>query len=67
MVTDGVPDAYRMPPFRAQLSDAEIAQVLSYLRGAWGNSGGAVTAEAVGAMRAHTDPASSSPIVLQMR
>ncbi|TMV36386.1 cytochrome c, partial [Thioclava sp. BHET1] len=67
VVAGGVPDSYRMPPYRAQLSDRQIADVLSFLRSAWGNDGGAVAADAVAKLRAHTDPASSSVIVLQMR
>jgi len=67
VVAAGVPDAYRMPAFREQLSDAEIADVLSYVRSTWGNNGGAVDAKAVGKLRGHTDPASSSPIILHMR
>ncbi|QXI36777.1 c-type cytochrome [Pseudomonas xantholysinigenes] len=67
IVAAGVPDAYRMPAFRAQLSDQEIAEVLSFARAAWGNHGGAVQAKAVGKLREHTDPASSSPIILHMR
>ncbi len=67
VVVAGVPDAYRMPAFREQLSDQEIAQVLSYVRSTWGNAGGAVDAQAVGKLRGHTDPASSSPIILHMR
>ncbi|EKJ94910.1 cytochrome c, mono- and diheme variants family protein [Bradyrhizobium lupini HPC(L)] len=67
VVANGVPDPYRMPPYRAQLSDKEIADVLSYVRSAWGNQGGSVTADQVKALREHTDPASSNPIVLQMR
>jgi len=67
IVAAGVPDAYRMPAFREQLSDQEIAQVLSFARSAWGNHGGAVEAKAVGRLRGHTDPASSSPIILHMR
>ncbi|ORT73694.1 c-type cytochrome [Pseudomonas mosselii] len=67
IVAAGVPDAYRMPAFREQLSDQEIAQVLSFARGAWGNHGGEVQAKAVGTLRGHTDPASSSPIILHMR
>ena len=67
IITAGVPDAYRMPAFREQLSDEEIAQVLSYVRSTWGNHGDAVDAKAVGKLRGHTDPASSSPIILQMR
>ncbi|MFP3864431.1 cytochrome c [Pseudomonas capeferrum] len=67
IVAAGLPDAYRMPAFREQLSDREIAEVLSFVRGAWGNHGGAVGVQAVGTLRGHTDPASSSPIVLHMR
>lgn len=67
VVAAGVPDAYRMPAFREQLSDQEIADVLSYMRSTWGNHGGAVDAQAVGKLRGHTDPASSSPIILHMR
>jgi hypothetical protein len=66
-VAAGVPDAYRMPAFREQLSDQEIAEVLSFVRSTWGNQGGAVDAQAVGKLRGHTDPASSSPIILHMR
>ncbi|MFC3941370.1 alcohol dehydrogenase [Pseudomonas gingeri NCPPB 3146 = LMG 5327] len=67
VVAAGVPDAYRMPAFREQLSDQEIAEVLTFVRSTWGNQGGAVDAQAVGTLRGHTGPASSSPIILQMR
>lgn len=67
IVAAGVPDAYRMPALRQQLSDDEIAQVLSYVRTTWGNDGGAVSAKEVAKLRERTDPASSSPIVLHMR
>ncbi|MFV3314715.1 c-type cytochrome [Pseudomonas sp. NY15374] len=67
IVAAGVPDAYRMPALREQMSDQEIAEVLSFVRTTWGNTGGAVDAKAVAKLREHTDPASSSPIVLHMR
>ncbi|MEN5149504.1 c-type cytochrome [Pseudomonas orientalis] len=67
VVAAGLPDAYRMPAFREQLSDQEIAQVLTYVRSTWGNHGSAVDAQAVGKLRGNTDPASSSPIILHMR
>ncbi|NKJ04317.1 cytochrome c [Rhizobium sp. SG741] len=67
VVANGIPDAYRMPPFRQQLSDQQIADVLTFVRSSWGNQGGPVVANDVKALRTHTDPASSSPIVLQMR
>lgn len=67
VVASGVPDAYRMPAFREQLTDREIADLLTFIRGAWGNSGGAVTANEVQGLRDHTNPARSDPIILQMR
>ncbi|MEO0593408.1 MAG: cytochrome c [Myxococcota bacterium] len=41
-----------MPPFGEQLSDAEIAAVVSYVRSSWGNRGGEVTASEVAKLRA---------------
>lgn len=67
VVADGIPDAYRMPPFRNQLSDKEIAEVLSFIRTSWGNRGGTVKPEEVKELRDRTNPASSNAIVLQMR
>jgi len=40
-----------MPAFGPQLSDAEIAAVLSYIRSAWGNHAAAVTPAQVSASR----------------
>ncbi|QCL77222.1 MULTISPECIES: cytochrome c [Agrobacterium] len=67
VVSNTVPGAYRMPPFREQLTDKEIADVLTYVRSAWGNHGKTVAEEDVKGLRQHTDPASSDPIILQMR
>ena len=67
IVADGVPDGYRMPPFREQLSDQEIADVLSFIRSSWGNRGGTVAPNEVKALRERTNPASSDVIILQMR
>ena len=67
LVVKGVPDAYRMPQFRIQLNDESIAEVLSFVRGAWGNGGAAVTAEQVARLRPVTDPSSDRVIVLKMR
>ncbi len=63
----GVPDAYRMPQFRVQLNDESIAQVLSFVRRAWGNGAAMVTAERVKELRPVTDPSSDRVIVLKMR
>lgn len=67
VVADGMPDAYRMPPFRKQLSDQEMADVLTFIRSSWGNTGQPVKPESVKALRERTDPASSNVIILQMR
>lgn len=67
VVMAGVPDAYRMPAFRQQLSDQQIAEVLTFVKSTWGNQSPAVDAQAVNELRERTDPASSSPIILQMR
>lgn len=67
LVVKGVPDAYRMPQFRVQLNDAQIAQVLSFVRGAWGNNAKAISAGQVKQLRPVTDPSSDRVIVLKMR
>src|SRR5262249_54743592 len=67
LVPKGVPDAYRMPQFRIQLNDEQSAQVLSFMRGAWGNDAAAVTIEQVRTLRPVTDPSSDRVIVLKMR
>lgn len=40
-----------MPGFGGQLSDAEVAAVVSYIRGAWGNTAGKVSEQNVAAVR----------------
>lgn len=40
--TAGHPRPYGMPPFATVLNSADTAAVLSYVRSAWGNQGGAV-------------------------
>jgi alcohol dehydrogenase (quinone), cytochrome c subunit len=67
IVVKGVPDAYRMPQFRIQLNDEDIAAVLTFVRGAWGNGAAAVTTESVKKLRPVTDPSSDRVIVLKMR
>ncbi|WP_242662260.1 c-type cytochrome [Teichococcus deserti] len=67
VVAGGVADAYRMPSLRNQINDREVAEILSFIRTAWGNRGGAVTEEQVAKLRSQTNPASSDVIVLQMR
>ncbi|HVR49523.1 MAG TPA: cytochrome c [Pseudorhodoferax sp.] len=52
--TAGNPRPYGMPPFVLALSDREIAAVLTYVRGAWGNSASAVSEFDVNRLRTST-------------
>ncbi|WP_290686629.1 MULTISPECIES: c-type cytochrome [unclassified Haematobacter] len=67
VVANGVPDSYRMPPYRVTLTDREVAELATFVRGAWGNTGGPVTAAEVADLRDRTDPSSDRVILLQMR
>ena len=55
LVIKGYPDAYRMPTFRAVLDDRQVAEVIGFVRGAWGNQAGKVTAADVGRLRGKSD------------
>ena len=66
-VVGGVPDSYRMTPFRVLLSDQAIADIATFVRTSWGNNGlwrgdgpSASNADA-------TDPTSDHVIVLRLR
>jgi mono/diheme cytochrome c family protein len=67
IVAHGEPDSYRMPQFRVQLTDEQIASVVSFVRSAWGNGAPAVAADAVKKLRPVTDPSSDHVIYLKMR
>ncbi len=67
LVVEGIPDPYRMPQFRQQYSDQEIADVVTLIRNGWGNQAPAVTAAEVAKLRKATDPASDQVIILKMR
>jgi mono/diheme cytochrome c family protein len=67
LVAKGTPDAYRMPQFRQQLSDQEIADVITFIRNGWGNLATAITAAQVAKLRQTTDPTSDRVIILRMR
>jgi mono/diheme cytochrome c family protein len=43
-----------MPSFQAQLDDAQLAALLTYLRSQWGNASPALTAELVAGVRQPT-------------
>ncbi|MCA6215697.1 c-type cytochrome [Ideonella sp. B7] len=53
--TGAHPRVYTMPAF-ARLSDAEIAEILSFVRESWGQGAGAVAAADVAAARKNLDP-----------
>lgn len=67
LVAEGTPDAYRMPQFRQQLSDQDIADVITFIRNGWGNRAKAVTAAQVAKLRKTTDSTSDRVIILKMR
>src|SRR4029077_20561319 len=67
LVAKGTPDAYRMPQFRQQLSDQDIADVITLIRIGWGNRATVVTAAQVAKLRKTTDPTSDRVIILKMR
>jgi mono/diheme cytochrome c family protein len=67
LVVKGVPDAYRMPQFRVQLNDEQIADVRSFVRRSWGNDAGTVSTDQVKKLRPATDPSSDQVIILKMR
>ena len=67
LVAGGTPDAYRMPQFRQQLSDQDIADVVTFIRKGWGNEATAVTAAQVAKLRKTTDPTSDRVFILKMR
>lgn len=50
--TAGNPRPYSMPPFSHVLNDTEVAQVVSYLRSAWGNNAPPVDSNDVNRYRA---------------
>ena len=54
LTVNGVAYNGAMPTFGSQLSDAEIAAVLTYVRGQWGNKAGPVGAALVSTQRAAT-------------
>jgi mono/diheme cytochrome c family protein len=56
-----------MPQFRQQLSDQDIADVITFIRNGWGNRATAVTAAQVAKLRKTTDPSGDRVIILKMR
>jgi mono/diheme cytochrome c family protein len=67
VVRQGMPDTYRMAPFRLQLSDREIADVATWIRHAWGNKAAPVAEDDVTKLRAQTDMSSDQVVILRMK
>ena len=53
--TAGNPRPYGMPPFAPVLQDADVAELLSFLRASWGNRAAPVSALDVARARAGRD------------
>ena len=53
--TQTAPTAFSMPGFGWRLSDAEVADVLSFIRGSWANRAAAVSAGEVERLRKTLD------------
>ncbi|WP_395337456.1 cytochrome c [Novosphingobium sp. BL-8H] len=64
VVAANVPDAYRMPAYRDQLGDRQIADVVTFIRKSWGNHGGPASPDDVRKLREDTKAAGYSPKVL---
>lgn len=50
-VTHAAPSTFTMPAFAWRLSDQEVADVVSFIRGSWGNQGAPVSASDVADLR----------------
>jgi mono/diheme cytochrome c family protein len=49
--TQTAPSAFAMPDFGWRMSDADVADVLNFVRGSWGNHATAVSRDEVGRVR----------------
>jgi alcohol dehydrogenase (quinone), cytochrome c subunit len=56
-----------MPQFRQQLSDQDIADVITFVRNGWGNQATGVVAAQVAKLCKTTDPSSDRVIIPKMR
>jgi mono/diheme cytochrome c family protein len=57
LVIQGLPSAYPMPKYAPTLSDKQIADVLTFIRGGWNNGAAAVSVEDVAKLRKSTQAA----------
>lgn len=67
LVTQGHVETFDMPPFYLLMSDQQIADVVTFIRGAWGNApkdAEGITPEQVADIRAATKPVGSNDVVV---
>lgn len=67
LVTQGHVESFDMPPFYVLMSDQQVADVVTFIRSAWGNKpkdAKEVTAEEVAKIRSATKPVGSNDIVV---
>lgn len=67
LVTQGHVETFDMPPFYLLMSDQQVADVVTFIRGAWGNAPKGAkpnTAQQVAAIRAATKPVDSNDVVV---
>jgi mono/diheme cytochrome c family protein len=67
VVVNGEPETYDMPYFRGLLNDEQIADVVTFMREAWGHKASPVTVEQVSEIREATDPLNHDIVVLKMK
>jgi len=58
------PSAFTMAPYAGLLSDADIADVVSFIQTSWGNQGGAATASQVAALRKTSLPVQPATVAI---
>jgi len=67
IVVGGLPDRYKMPPFRNVLDDAALADLLRFVRQNWGNAASPVRPSQVATLRAETDFVRDEAQLLRMQ
>lgn len=67
VVSHGQPEPYDMPAFRVLLDEQQVADVVTYIRRAWGNNGAEVNVNQVSVIQQATRTKADDVIVLQMK
>ncbi|HWG05853.1 MAG TPA: cytochrome c [Beijerinckiaceae bacterium] len=56
-----------MPQFRTWLDDRDTADLVTFIRSAWGNRASATTADKIAEIRKETDPTTDNVVIYRMR